>query len=103
MAFDGNEGSPITEARATELTKNYREANPGQVQSYFFGRKIIETLLAQGGMGIRIYYGLDNGVPQLLAVGAEANENDQLGDGFIIADEASCGPPHSGQANFLNS
>ncbi|MBJ6108163.1 hypothetical protein JAO73_04010 [Hymenobacter sp. BT523] len=73
------------------------------MQSYFLGRKIIETLLGQGGMGIRIYYGLDSGVPQLLAVGADANENDQLGDGFIIADEGVGGPPRSGQSNFLNS
>ena len=103
MAFDGTEGMPISQARATELTKNYRTANPGKILSCFLGRNILQELLDQGGKGIRFYYGLDEETPQLVAVGADADENDQLGEGFIIADEGVCGPPRSGQDNYLNS
>ena len=104
MAFNGTEGSPIDPQKAGEWTRSYREANPGKTTAYFAGREILEQLLGQPGcMGIRIYYGLDSGVPRLVAVGADAEENDQLGDGFIVADDFSCCPTNCSQPNILNS
>lgn len=104
MPFNGSEGNPIDPSKAAQWTANYREANPGAVQSHFFGHDILAVLLNQAGReGIRFYHGLDGGVPQLLAVSADAAENDQLGDGRIVADDARKGPPHSGQPNILNS
>lgn len=104
MAFNGSEGGPIDSTTAAKWTRKYREANPGAVQSRFFGKEILHTILNQPGCeGIRFYYGNDGTVPQLLAVGANSAENDQLGDSFVVADESVKGPPCSGQANVLNS
>jgi hypothetical protein len=103
MAFDGSEGAAILQARAIELTTNFREANPGGVISYFMGRTVLQDLLNQGGKGIRFYYGLEEGNLRLVAVGADEDENDQLGEGFIIADDGMMGPPRSGRNTVLNS
>ena len=104
MAFNGTEGKAIDLSTAANWTKNYRDSNPDKPQSRFFGRDILQTLLDQTGCeGIRIYYGTDNNVPQLVAVGADSQEDDQIGEGFIVADDTPMGPPNSGQANVLNS
>ncbi|MBO2009375.1 hypothetical protein J4E00_09960 [Siccationidurans soli] len=77
---------------------------PGQVSAYFVGREILQQILNQPGcMGIRFYYGINSGVPQLVAVGADSKENDLLGDGFIVADDFPADPPHASQHNILNS
>ena len=104
MAFNGSEGNAIDPNKAAVWTGNYREANPNKIQSRFFGRNILLAILSQEGCeGVRIYYGLDGTTPQLLAVGADAAENDQLGDGCIVADETPMGPPAKGVNNILNS
>ena len=54
-------------------------------------------------MGIRFYFGLDSGIPKLIAVSADSAENDQLGDGFIIADDFKSCPSCCSQSNILNS
>jgi len=104
MAFTGSEGKAIDPNKAALWTRNYREANPGGLQARFFGREILLALLNQPGCeGVRIYHGLNGTEPQLVAVGANNEENDQLGEGFLVADETMKGPPHSGQPNMLNS
>ena len=104
MSFNGTEGKPIALDQAQKWTRAYREANPKHIQSCFFGRDIINTLLEQhGSVGIRIYYAQDGSEPQLLAVGVDAEENDLLEGDCIVADETPKGPPCSGQANVLNS
>ena len=104
MAFNGSEGAAIDSATAAKWTKTYRDANPAAIQSRFFGKEILQAILNQPGcVGIRFYYGNDGTVPQLLAVGANSAENDQLGESFVVADESVKGPPCSGQANMLNS
>lgn len=104
MAFNGSEGNAIDPNKAAAWTRNYREANPDHIQSRFFGRDILLAILSQEGCeGIRLYYGLDGTVPQLLAVGANGEENDQLGAGCIVADESISSPSRSGQANILNN
>ncbi|GAB3580223.1 hypothetical protein GCM10027345_21380 [Hymenobacter daeguensis] len=89
---------------AGEWTRKYQDKHPGEVRAYFAGREILEQLLAQPGcMGIRIYYGLNGATPTLVLVGADQEENDQLGDGFIVADELKGCPDCCSQPNELNS
>lgn len=103
MAFTGSEGAPIEQNKAAKWTLAHREANPEGLYGHFFGREILEAILSQDGCkGIRFHYGLDDGVPQLLAVGADSEENDQLTDA-IIADENAPSPPRIGALNVLNS
>ena len=110
MPFDGTEGTEITLIAAAQLTQHYREANhnPETILGCFLGKNILNKLLAQPGCeGIRFYYGLNGTTPELVAVGADSEENDQLGvvSGIhcIIADDAPRCPPHSSQTNSLNT
>jgi hypothetical protein len=105
MPFNGTEGTAINQNTAGDWTKNYREQQGSTVLSHFFGREILQDILEQPGcMGIRFYYAIDgNGNKQLVAAGANAEENDQLGDTFKVADDSKSGPPASGAANILNS
>lgn len=103
MAFNGTEGAPIELTTASEWTSNYRTQNPEGIKAHFFGRDIIESILAQDGcMGIRMFYGIDdNGTQQLVLVGADASENNQV-EG-IIADHSIPCPIICGSADALNS
>lgn len=104
MSFNGSEGKPIDLNVAATWTTKYRDSHPNEVYSHFFGSGILQQLLKQPGcQGIRLYYGLDGATPQLVAVGANGEEDDQLGSTFIVADDTPTGPPHCGQANVLNS
>ena len=103
MAFNGSEGSPIDKEMASTWTKNYREANPKGAHAHFMGREILLALLGQKGcMGIRFYYGLNDGVQQLLGVGVDSNMNDQLGEDCQIADDTKICPPYCSEPNSLN-
>lgn len=128
-SFTGGEASALDAATAAEWTNRYRQKQPDQLQGHFFGRKVIERILAQPGcMGLRIYYALDpNNEQHLLIVGADASQNDQLpgqvplsdaarqspldfpkspepfDPEFIIAEMSTPCPPHSGNRNRLNS
>jgi hypothetical protein len=103
MAFNGTEGSAIDHSTAAEWTKAYREAQPNEPLARFFGRDILLSILAQADcQGIRFYYGLNESVPQLLAVGADSEENDQIQE-RLIADDAPMSPPRMGVLNILNS
>ncbi|MGD1844508.1 MAG: hypothetical protein ACFB10_03860 [Salibacteraceae bacterium] len=103
MAFNGTEGASIPLETASGWTSNYRTANPGETLAHFFGREIIERILAQPGCeGIRMYYALDeHGKKQLLLVGSAADENDQV-DGTIADLSIPC-PDACGNSNPLNS
>ena len=106
MPFNGSEGKAIEQSVAAQYTQNYREANPnpGTILGSFLGKDILKKLLAQPGCeGIRFYYGLNGSTPELVAVGADSEENDQLGVDCIIADEAHKAPPYSSQPNPLNT
>lgn len=102
MAFDGSEGGLISLDSASAMTAAYRSANRDGILAHFFGKDILEELLAQEGcMGIRMYYGIDEeGVQQLVIVGADANENDMLEK---VADLSSPCPTLCGNPNKLNS
>ena len=104
MAFNGSEGRAIDPNKAGEWTQQFREGNSGAIMAHFFGRDILTDILNQEGcQGIRFYYGSDGGVAQLIAVGADEDENDQLGENRIVADEAHPCPSSCSQANILNS
>ena len=80
MAFDGNEGRPITLGQAKRWTKRYRDENPGAVKAHFYGCERIQALLNEPGCkGIRIYYGIDDeGKKKLVLVGAKRDQNNIL-------------------------
>jgi hypothetical protein len=104
MPFDGSEGNEITLAQGAAMTKAYRVANPGKTQSMFLGNTILRKLIEQpNSQGIRFYYALDGETTRLVAVSADENENDLIGEGFLVADDGACGPPHAGMADVLNS
>jgi hypothetical protein len=102
MAFTGKEAEEFPLDTAAEWTANYRNANPGAVKAHFFGREIIQRILDQDGcVGIRCYYALDeNGVQQMIMVGADKDEND-LYNG-IIAEKAIKCPPYCPKGSPLN-
>ncbi len=104
MAFDGNEGSEVTLAEASEWTANYRKTiAEGEIIAQFIGRKkLFEILDQEGCMGIRIYYGIgDDGKKNMIFVGASSDEND-MENGVIIEKISPC-PPKCSQKNPLNS
>jgi hypothetical protein len=105
MAFNGQEGSPIDSGVAGTWTAAYRTESPDSTLGHFFGRDILLQILGQSNnMGIRFYYGLDDsGNKQLLAVGADNEQNDQLTKGMIVGDDSCACPPWSSVANVLNS
>lgn len=106
MAFNGKEGKPITLGMAKKWTKNYRDANPGDVKAIFFGCDQIKRLLNEKNgdgdcKGIRIYFGLDeDGKKRLILVGATENQKNILPkdggkgtDDNIILDDGTYCPP----------
>lgn len=103
MAFNGTEGAPIKLSTASEWTSNYRKDNPEGIKAHFFGRDILERILAQEGcMGIRIFYAIDDaGTQQLILVGADSSENNQVAG--IVADLSVPCPLQCGNADALNS
>ncbi|MBD2768075.1 hypothetical protein IC235_09250 [Hymenobacter sp. BT664] len=79
--FTGAEASPLDLRTAARWTATERRQNPDQARAFFFGRDIIERILAQPGcMGLRVHYAIDpsTGQRHLLIVGADAEQNDQL-------------------------
>lgn len=103
MSFTGNEDHNIPLTTAADWTKNYRDANPGATKGHYFGKDILQTILAQSScVGMRIYYASDDaGAKQLVIVGVDANEND-LYNG-VLGDRSIKCPPTCGINNPLNS
>jgi len=92
----GKEGGPIKLDEAASWTKNYREKHPGETISQFFGREILERILAQEDcLGIRFYYALDHqGKKHLVITGVVSDGNDQINEDQ--QDEASAAAPAAG-------
>jgi len=102
MAFNGREGGEISLEDAKALTAKYREENPGATKGHFFGKDILNQILAQEDcVGIRMYYGVDaESNKELVIVGVKANEDDMTG---LVADLSKPCPTMCGVANVLNS
>lgn len=104
MAFDGTEGAQVTLAEGSGWTKNYRNGTKYNGKNgQFFGKDILNAILQQSGcMGIRIYYGEEtNGTPNLVIVGADADENDMTTG--VIGERCVPCPSRCGVSNPLNS
>lgn len=102
MSFNGTEGAPIDLATAEIWTKNYRDTiQKGDTIALFQGRNNLLKILDQEGcMGIRAYFAYNaEGKPQLVFVGADANENDMLGE---IYDFSTPCPDNCSTPNPLN-
>jgi hypothetical protein len=94
----------VTLADASRWTANYRKTIPaGDIIAQFFGKnQLIKILNQKGCMGIRFYYGIgDDGVKNLIAVGATSDKNDMI-DGIILEKAIGC-PPECPSKNSLNS
>ena len=78
----GCEGGPIKLDEAASWTKNYRDKHPGETISQFFGKEILERILAQEGcLGIRFYYAVDHaGKKHLVITGVVSDGNDQINE-----------------------
>ena len=64
QVFTGKESDFIDLDTAAQWTRNQRQAYPNQVRAHFFGRVILEALLAQPHcVGLRIYHALSEPVP----------------------------------------
>lgn len=103
MAFTGNEAEQFPLVTAAEWTKKYREANPNRIKAHFFGMNIINQILSQPTcVGIRCYYALDeNGIQQLIMVGADKDEND-IYNGIIAEVSSPCPPFCGGNSPLLS-
>lgn len=104
MAFTGDENHSISLQAASDLTKNYRDAEESSdIKGGFFGKTTLQRILNQEGcIGIRIYYGLEeDGTPKFVLVGVEENEDDLI-EGEIAQASVPC-PPNCGSSNELNS
>jgi hypothetical protein len=102
MAFTGDEAEEFPLETAAKWTATYRTNNPGKTIGHFFGFKIIQRILAQKDcVGIRCYYATDdNGKPQLIMVGTDADQND-LHNGIVAEVSRPC-PTFCGTPNPLN-
>jgi hypothetical protein len=78
----GREGSPIELELAASWTKHYRDNHPGETISQFFGKEILEKILAQKDcLGIRFYYAYDKpegGKKHLIMTGVIHDGTDQI-------------------------
>lgn len=101
--FTGNEPQQVSLSDASEMTANYRNDNPGEILGHYFGRRIIEDILAQEHcVGIRVYYAIgQDGLKELVISGVTAN-GDDICNG-VLGDRSLRCPPYSGIVNPLNS
>jgi hypothetical protein len=91
--YDGSDSGPIDLATAQLWTQNFQNASaPGEVRSHYFGRNIIDQVLAQPGCkGIRIYYALnDQGAKELVIAGVNGTGGTLK---FVLADASYPCPP----------
>lgn len=101
MAFTGNEDFKTNLSHAADLTKSFRTAFPNQPKGIYISRSTLEEILAQEeAVGIRFYFGLENGSLRLVYCGVEENEDDILN---IIGNHGMMCPPYCGKSNALNS
>ena len=100
--FDGREGGQITLAAGAALTSTFRTNFSSQPKGRFFGREILESILAQTDcVGIRFYFGQNsNNQFELVICGADAAGDDMLD---LIADISVPCPSYCSSSNDLNS
>ena len=106
MSFTGKEGAPITVEEAQAMISRYRTKyatkegsdEPSNTIWAFSGREIIEKILAQEGcVGIRFYFAERDGYQDIVMVGVDKDENDQVKG--VIADRVRHCPPKCGSTS----
>lgn len=102
MSFNPNQDHSISLQDAAEMTKAYRDNNPGAIIGGFFGKDAIQAILDQPEcVGLKFYYAEENGAPTLVLCGAKANQDDlYLGQ---LAEQALPDPPYNSSQNPLNN
>ena len=96
--FNGTEGGPIDLALAQSWQQNWKQAHPDQVQNIFYGRDILQELLAkEGAMGIRFYPGYDvEGKLHLLLYSTDKNGDNLISGSLQVANFGLMCPPSCG-------
>lgn len=92
--FTGREPHEISADKAKEYIRGWRaKAAPGQMRGGFFGREVLDRMLAQPGcVGLRIYHARhERGHDTFVLVGADADGND-LWKGTVAEEAAPCPP-----------
>lgn len=100
--YDGSDGGRIDLTTARQWAQNYRNANPNDIRSHYFGRDVLDQILAQPGcVGIRAYYALnDKNEKEILVLGVDRVGNSMLpanpaitpGDNSIMDVSFPCPP-----------
>ena len=112
-SFTAEVGEDIGYEAGAKMIKRYFDQNNDDVLAFFLGRNIIESILAQPGVaGIRMFNAInDNGIRQLVLVGADNKGNNILQytaintEGQlekkkgIVADRAKVCPPICGDSD----
>ena len=78
MAFPDPRDHRISLQAAAELTRRYRESDPGQVKACMFPRGAFEAILKQPNcLGIRLYFGRnEKGALDVVMVGVDGDGRD---------------------------
>lgn len=102
MSFNGREGGLITLEQGSEMTAKFRQNFPTQIKARFFGKDVLNEILAQqGAMGIRMYFAQNsNNEMELVICAADENENDILAK---IGDVSYPCPTRCSSQNPLNT
>lgn len=91
--FNGTEGTVITLAQAKQMTKDWRDLEPGTTKAVFFGKDKIQDILNQPNcMGIRVYFAKKSAASNentIVLVGAYADEKD-MESGIIVDHGSKC-------------
>lgn len=106
MEFTGNEENQISLEEAADLTQRYREQmqNKDRKGGYISKDSILSVLEQEGCVGIRYYYGLnEGGLQELVIVGVTSNMNDIIAGGAVYLDRCIPCPEYCGEENVLNS
>jgi len=100
--FSKTDGAAISETKAKEWMKKYRDAHPGKtdVIARFMGADMIQAILKQDQcVGIRIYFGYDeSGQLQVFLCGSRPDGSniwpDPSNSTAILADSTLACPPY---------
>lgn len=102
MTFKPDQDHSINLAKASIITKAYRDANINPIIGGFFGKDAIQAILDQMDcVGLKFYFAIENGKLTLVLCGSKANQDD-LYQG-VLAEDSPMDPPFSASSNPLNS
>ena len=96
--FNGTEGGPMDLAVAQSWEQNWQKTHPDLPRGLFFGREILETMLAQKGtVGLRFYPGYDEeGKLHLMMYSTDKDGNDILTEPIQASQYSTPCPPLCG-------